>query len=121
MAGPKGETVSAKGGRQGRGWGLLARSTPNPGIRPLEGPLMGSELGWEESPLRALFAGSCWLQGDGGDHRRSRAAGECPLALPRVWVGGWHCAPPLSPIIPPCRAGKAPEDLQGSRARRESW
>lgn len=82
---------------------------------------MGSELGWEESPLRALFAGSCWLQGDGGDHRRGRAAGECPLASPRG-AGGW-VAPclPAQPYYPPCRAGKAPEDLQGSRARRESW
>lgn len=49
--------------------------------------LMGSELGWEESPLRALFAGSCRLQGDGGDCRRGRAAGECPPFT--LGSGGW--------------------------------
>lgn len=77
-------------------------------------PLVG--LGLEESPP-ALSAGSCWLQGDGGDHRCSRAAGECPQAVP----GGCPRVPLLSAVFLSCRAGKALRDLRGIQARRESW
>ena len=83
----------------------------------------GLRLGWEElTPPHALFAGSCWLQGDGRDHWSGRAAGECPPSSPGA--AGQVGDPALCcsvPVFLPSRAGKAPRDHPGTPVRREIW
>lgn len=76
---------------------------------------MGSELGWEESPLRVLsLQGPAGYKGMVGTIGAAGRPVSAPSLRPGVRVAGWHRASPLSPIIPPVGQGRPQRTSRGA-------